>query len=162
MRFKTVFVFISLAVALGILAYLVLSLKQEIPSTSSSPVKVKNENKVKETKEQEKSDLVLEETKDDESSQDSSPKTLTNYPVIEHHFEVSFEKKDFKYSKLIIKDLERYQFLCLKEILKQEKIDYAYDNTPNQSNLIIYLDESKRESFLDDLDYYKIRYHAIP
>ncbi|AFI05551.1 hypothetical protein [Helicobacter cetorum] len=154
MRFKTIFVFISLAIALGTLAYLFLSLEKEIPAVS----------RIDESKSKTESShgIRLEETHDDTLSQNFDTQESTNYPVVEHHFEVSFEKKDFKYSKLIIKDLEKYQFLCLKEILKQEKIDYAYDNTPNQSNLIIYLDESKRESFLDDLDYYKIRYHAIP
>ncbi|GAA7303331.1 hypothetical protein ID0563_13130 [Helicobacter pylori] len=49
----------------------------------------------------------------------------------------------------------------MKEILKKEQIDYAYDNTKNQPNLIIYLDKNKKERFLADLDYYKIRYHAV-
>lgn len=69
--------------------------------------------------------------------------------------------KKKRYSKLIIKDLKDYQWWCLKEILKKEQIDYAYDNTKNQPNLIIYLDENKKERLLADLDYYKIRYHAV-
>ena len=71
------------------------------------------------------------------------------------------KKKKKEYSKLIIKDLKDYQWWCLKEILKKEQIDYAYDNTKNQPNLIIYLDENKKERLLADLDYYKIRYHAV-
>ncbi|EJC04612.1 hypothetical protein HPHPP8_0642 [Helicobacter pylori Hp P-8] len=70
-------------------------------------------------------------------------------------------KKKREYSKLIIKDLKDYQWWCLKEILKKEQIDYAYDNTKNHSGLIIYLDENKKERLLADLDYYKIRYHAV-
>ncbi|GAA9033982.1 hypothetical protein Taitung216_13520 [Helicobacter pylori] len=94
-------------------------------------------------------------------SQNLDAQEVINYPVIEHHFEIPFEEKKMEYSKLIIKDLKGYQWWCLKEILKKEQIDYAYDNTKNQPNLIIYLDKNKKERFLADLDYYKIRYHAV-
>ncbi|GAA7186990.1 hypothetical protein ID0440_04920 [Helicobacter pylori] len=102
-----------------------------------------------------------EEDRNNALSQNLDAQEVINYPVIEHHFEIPFEEKKREYSKLIIKDLKGYQFLCLKEILKKEQIDYAYDNTKNQPNLIIYLDENKKERFLADLDYYKIRYHAV-
>ncbi|GAA7400453.1 hypothetical protein BD0140_09430 [Helicobacter pylori] len=102
-----------------------------------------------------------EEDHNNTLSQNLDAQEVINYPVIEHHFEIPFEEKKREYSKLIIKDLKGYQFLCLKEILKKEQIDYAYDNTKNQPNLIIYLDKNKKERFLADLDYYKIRYHAV-
>ncbi|GAA7118125.1 hypothetical protein KVL35_01780 [Helicobacter pylori] len=178
MRFKSVVAFISLAVALGVLAYLFLSVKEEMPAIShadknlsqtdakshdinleeNSPNEVShNEN---ETSHNEKAPHNQED-RNNALSQNLDAQEVINYPVIEHHFEIPFEEKKREYSKLIIKDLKDYQWWCLKEILKKEQIDYAYDNTKNQLNLIIYLDKNKKERFLADLDYYKIRYHAV-
>lgn len=175
MRFKSVVAFISLAVALGVLAYLFLSVKKEMPATSHaisqtnegpSQTDTKShdinleENSPTETSRNEKAPHN-EEDRNNAFSQNLDAQESINYPVIEHHFEIPFEEKKREYSKLIIKDLKGYQWWCLKEILKKEQIDYAYDSTKNQPNLIIYLDENKKERFLADLDYYKIRYHAV-
>ncbi|TPH64677.1 hypothetical protein [Helicobacter pylori] len=171
MRFKSVVAFISLAIALGVLAYLFLSVKKEIPAISHADKSLSHadakshdinleENSPNETSHNEKAPHN-EEDRNNALSQNLDAQEVINYPVIEHHFEIPFEEKKREYSKLIIKDLKGYQFLCLKEILKKEQIDYAYDNTKNQPNLIIYLDENKKERFLADLDYYKIRYHAV-
>ncbi|GAA9370579.1 hypothetical protein TH0631_12550 [Helicobacter pylori] len=175
MRFKSVVAFISLTVALGVLAYLFLSVKKEMPATSHaisqtneglSQTDAKShdinleENSPTETSYNEKAPHN-EEDRNNALSQNLDAQESINYPVVEHHFEIPFEEKKREYSKLIIKDLKGYQFLCLKEILKKEQIDYAYDNTKNQPNLIIYLDKNKKERFLADLDYYKIRYHAV-
>ncbi|GAA6860677.1 hypothetical protein HpHNI38_13280 [Helicobacter pylori] len=178
MRFKSVVAFISLAVALGVLTYLLLSVKEEMPAIShadknlsqtdakshdinleeNSPNEVShNENEISHNEKAPHN----EEDRNNALSQNLDAQEVINYPVIEHHFEIPFEEKKREYSKLIIKDLKGYQFLCLKEILKKEQIDYAYDNTKNQANLIIYLDKNKKERFLADLDYYKIRYHAV-
>ncbi|WP_120803673.1 hypothetical protein [Helicobacter pylori] len=175
MRFKSVVAFISLAVALGVLAYLFLSVKKEIPATSHaisqtneglSQTDTKNhginleDNSPNEISHNEKAPHN-QEIRNNALSQNLDAQEVINYPVIEHHFEIPFEEKKREYSKLIIKDLKGYQWWCLKEILKKEQIDYAYDSTKNQPNLIIYLDKNKKERFLADLDYYKIRYHAV-
>ncbi|WP_367761528.1 hypothetical protein [Helicobacter pylori] len=175
MRFKSVVAFISLAVALGVLAYLFLNVKKEMPATSHA---ISQTNESLSQTDAKNHDINLEENSPDETShnekashnkedrnnalsQNLDAQEVINYPVIEHHFEIPFEEKKREYSKLIIKDLKGYQWWCLKEILKKEQIDYAYDNTKNQPNLIIYLDKNKKERFLADLDYYKIRYHAV-
>ncbi|GAA9538867.1 hypothetical protein UBN51_13170 [Helicobacter pylori] len=171
MRFKSVVAFISLAVALGVLAYLFLSVKKEMPAISHADKSLSHadakshdinleENSPNETSHNEKAPHN-EEDRINALSQNLDVQEVINYPVIEHHFEIPFEEKKREYSKLIIKDLKGYQWWCLKEILKKEQIDYAYDNTKNQPNLIIYLDKNKKERFLADLDYYKIRYHAV-
>ncbi|RVZ98719.1 hypothetical protein, partial [Helicobacter pylori] len=157
MRFKSVVAFISLAVALGVLAYLFLSVKKEMPTTSHA---ISQTNKSLSQTDTKSHDINLEEspnnpnTPNDEKashneedrnnalSQNLDAQESINYPVIEHHFEIPFEEKKREYSKLIIKDLRDYQWWCLKEILKKEQIDYAYDSTKNQPNLIIYLDEN--------------------
>ncbi|MFP6085103.1 hypothetical protein ACLF95_06575 [Helicobacter pylori] len=175
MRFKGVVAFISLAVALGVLAYLFLSVKKEMPATSHA---ISQTNESLSQTDAKSHNINLEENSPDETShnekvshneedrnnalsQNLDAQEVINYPVIEHHFEIPFEEKKREYSKLIIKDLKGYQWWCLKEILKKEQIDYAYDSTKNQPNLIIYLDKNKKERFLADLDYYKIRYHAV-
>ncbi|MCQ2844187.1 hypothetical protein JT251_03150 [Helicobacter pylori] len=175
MRFKGVVAFISLAVALGVLAYLFLSVKKEMPATSHA---ISQTNKSPSQTDAKSHDINLEENSPTETShnekaphneedrnnafsQNLDAQESINYPVIEHHFEIPFEEKKREYSKLIIKDLKDYQWWCLKEILKKERIDYAYDNTKNQPNLIIYLDENKKGRLLADLNYYKIRYHAV-
>ncbi|QQX46955.1 hypothetical protein [Helicobacter pylori] len=171
MRFKSVVAFISLAVALGVLAYLFLSVKKEIPAISHADKNLSQtdakshdinleENSLNGTSHNEKAPHNQED-RNNAIFQDLDAQEVINYPVIEHHFEIPFEEKKREYSKLIIKDLKGYQWWCLKEILKKEQIDYAYDNTKNQPNLIIYLDKNKKERFLADLDYYKIRYHAV-
>ncbi|MFA7935150.1 hypothetical protein ACEN74_06905 [Helicobacter pylori] len=178
MRFKSVVAFISLAVALGVLAYLFLSVKKEMPAIShadkslsqtdakshginleeNSPNEIShNENEISHNEKA----PYNEEDRNNTFSQNLDAQEVINYPVIEHHFEIPFEEKKREYSKLIIKDLKGYQWWCLKEILKKEQIDYAYDSTKNQPNLIIYLDKDKKERFLADLDYYKIRYHVV-
>lgn len=178
MRFRSVVAFISLAVALGVLTYLLLSVKKEISAIShadknlsqtdakshginleeNSPNEIShNENEISHNEKA----PYNEEDRNNTFSQNLDTQEVINYPVIEHHFEIPFEEKKREYSKLIIKDLKGYQWWCLKEILKKEQIDYAYDNTKNQPNLIIYLDKNKKERFLADLDYYKIRYHAV-
>ncbi|KAA6514192.1 hypothetical protein EPC67_02620 [Helicobacter pylori] len=169
MRFKSVVAFISLAVALGVLAYLFLSVKKEMPTTShaisqtnekSHEINLEESSNKPNTPNDEKASHN-EEVRNNAFSQNLDAQESINYPVIEHHFEIPFEEKKREYSKLIIKDLKDYQWWCLKEILKKERIDYAYDNTKNHSGLIIYLDENKKERLLADLDYYKIRYHAV-
>ncbi len=171
MRFKSVVAFISLAVALGVLAYLFLSVKKEMPAISHADKNLSQtdakshdinleENSPNEISHNEKPPHN-EEDRNNTLSQNLDVQEIINYPAIEHHFEIPFEEKKREYSKLIIKDLKGYQWWCLKEILKEEQIDYAYDSTKNQPNLIIYLDKNKKERFLADLDYYKIRYHAV-
>ncbi|WP_231224594.1 hypothetical protein [Helicobacter pylori] len=171
MRFKSVVAFISLAVALGVLTYLLLNVKEEMPAISHADKNLSQtdakshdinleENSPNEVSHNEKAPHN-EEDRNNALSQNLDTQEVINYPVIEHHFEIPFEEKKREYSKLIIKDLKGYQWWCLKEILKKEQIDYAYDNTKNQPNLIIYLDKNKKERFLADLDYYKIRYHAV-
>ncbi|MDU9805709.1 hypothetical protein E5K73_04680 [Helicobacter pylori] len=180
MRFKGVVAFISLAVALGVLAYLFLSVKKEMPATShaiSQTHGISQTNEGLSQTDAKSHEINLEESPTETSHNEKAPhneedrnnslsqnldaQESINYPVMEHYFEIPFEEKKREYSKLIIKDLKDYQWWCLKEILKKEQIDYAYDSTKNQLNLIIYLDENKKERFLADLDYYKIRYHAV-
>ncbi len=107
MRFKSVVAFISLAVALGVLAYLFLSVKKEMPATSHA---ISQTNKSLSQTDAKNHDISLEENSPDETShnekvshneevrnsalsQNLDAQESINYPVIEHHFEIPFEEK---------------------------------------------------------------------
>lgn len=113
MRFKSVVAFISLAVALGVLAYLFLSVKKEMPTASHaisqthavsqtneslSQTDAKShdinleENSPSEISHNEKA-LHNEEDRNNALSQNLDAQESINYPVIEHHFEIPFEEK---------------------------------------------------------------------
>ncbi|AFF19854.1 hypothetical protein HPELS_01415 [Helicobacter pylori ELS37] len=107
MRFKGVVAFISLAVALGVLAYLFLSVKKEMPTASHaisqtneglSQTDAKNhdinleENSPTETSHNEKAPHN-EEDRNNSLSQNLDAQESINYPVVEHYFEIPFEEK---------------------------------------------------------------------
>lgn len=100
MRFRSVVAFISLAVALGVLAYLFLSVKKEMPATSHaiSQTDAKShdinleENSPNETSHNEKAPHN-EEDRNNALSQNLDAQESINYPVVEHYFEIPFEEK---------------------------------------------------------------------
>ncbi len=118
MRFKGVVAFISLAVALGVLAYLFLSVKKEMP-TASHAISQTNESP---SQTNEKShEINLEEspnnpnTPNDDKishneedhnntlSQSLDAQEVINYPVVEHHFEIPFEEKKWSIQSLSLR-----------------------------------------------------------
>ncbi|ADI35119.1 Hypothetical protein HPV225_1071 [Helicobacter pylori v225d] len=103
MRFKSVVAFISLAVALGVLAYLFLSVKKEMPAISHADKNLSQtdakshdinleENSPNETSHNEKAPHNQED-RNNALSQNLDAQEVINYPVIEHHFEIPFEEK---------------------------------------------------------------------
>lgn len=103
MRFKSVVAFISLAVALGVLAYLFLSVKEEMPAISHADKNLSQtdakshdinleENSPNETSHNEKAPHNQED-RNNALSQNLDTQEVINYPVIEHHFEIPFEEK---------------------------------------------------------------------
>ncbi|ACD48494.1 hypothetical protein HPSH_05415 [Helicobacter pylori Shi470] len=103
MRFKSVVAFISLAVALGVLAYLFLSVKEEMPAISHADKNLSQtdakshdinleDNSPNETSHNEKAPHNQED-RNNALSQNLDAQEVINYPVIEHHFEIPFEEK---------------------------------------------------------------------
>ncbi|ADU81876.1 hypothetical protein HPGAM_05425 [Helicobacter pylori Gambia94/24] len=108
MRFKSVVAFISLAVALGVLAYLFLSIKKEVPVASHA---IPQTNESLSQANEKSHEINLEESpnnpntpNDDKIShneedhsntlfQNLDAQEVINYPVVEHHFEIPFEEK---------------------------------------------------------------------
>lgn len=108
MRFKSVVAFTSLAVALGVLAYLFLSVKKEMPATSHA---IPQTNESPSQTNEKSHEINLEEspnnpnTPNDDKishneedhnntlSQSFDAQEVINYPVVEHHFEIPFEEK---------------------------------------------------------------------
>lgn len=111
MRFKSVVAFIPLAVALGVLTYLFLSVKKEMPTTSHA---------ISQTNEK-SHEINLEEspnnpnTPNDEKAphneedhnntlfQNLDVQEVINYPVVEHHFEIPFEEKKGSIQSLLLR-----------------------------------------------------------
>ncbi len=103
MRFKSVVAFISLAVALGVLTYLLLSVKEEMPAISHTDKNLSQtdakshdinleENSPNEVSHNEKAPHNQED-RNNALSQNLDTQEVINYPVIEHHFEIPFEEK---------------------------------------------------------------------
>lgn len=91
-----------------------------------------------------------------------SPKNYT-YPATEIKVNVDFKSltERSESTKLVIKDLDDYKFFCLNEVLKEEDVEYAYEQVGNLANIIIYLPEgSKRKQIIQDLSHYEIEYTA--
>lgn len=104
MRFKGVVAFISLAVALGVLAYLFLSVKKEMPTIShadkslsqtdakSHDINLEEIPNNPNTPNDEKASHN-EEDRNNSLSQNLDAQESINYPVVEHYFEIPFEEK---------------------------------------------------------------------
>lgn len=85
------------------------------------------------------------------------------YPATEIKVNVDFKSlaERSESTKLVIKDLDDYKFFCLNEVLKEENVEYAYEQAGNLANIIIYLPEGlKRKQIIQDLRHYEIEYIA--
>ncbi|PAF44458.1 hypothetical protein [Helicobacter sp. 11S02596-1] len=101
-----------------------------------------------------------------------------SYPATEVKIGVDFRAPNEKVAptKLVVKHLDDYKFFCLNEVLKQEKIEFAYYQSQAQSpighskksaqlgkfaDVIIYLpDNPKRNQIIEDLKHYEIQYEV--
>lgn len=89
-----------------------------------------------------------------------SPKSYA-YPATEIKVNVNFkslgEKSDS--TQLVVKDLDDYKFFCLNEVLKEEKIEYAYEQAGDLVNIVIYLPKgSRKKQIIQELKHYEIQY----
>ncbi|PAF47362.1 hypothetical protein BKH46_04585 [Helicobacter sp. 12S02634-8] len=84
-----------------------------------------------------------------------------SYPATELKIGLKFKDPHDKTTsnRLIIDHLDDYKFFCLNEVLKQEHIEFAYSQTKNATQIIIFLPEGARKNqILEDLKYYEIQY----
>ncbi|MDO7252678.1 hypothetical protein [Helicobacter cappadocius] len=83
------------------------------------------------------------------------------YPATEIKISMDFKSPDDKSipTKLIVDNLDEYKFFCLNEVLKEEKIEFAYYQAKNSTNIVIFLPSDKRrDKIMEDLKYYEIQY----
>lgn len=63
------------------------------------------------------------------------------------------------YTKVVVKNLDDYKFLCLNQILRQNRIDFSYFKKQDSLDLLLLIpDKAKREAILNDFAYYNIDY----
>ena len=80
--------------------------------------------------------------------------------------DINVEVKQYKdlktdYTKVVVKNLDDYKFLCLNEILRQNRIDFSYFKKNDSLDLLLFIpDKSKREEILSDFAYYNIDYEV--
>ncbi|PAF47000.1 hypothetical protein BKH41_08205 [Helicobacter sp. 12S02232-10] len=86
-----------------------------------------------------------------------------SYPATEIKIGVNFRSPNEKINptKLVIQHLDNYKFFCLNEVLKQEKIEFAYYQTGNSIDIVIFLpNDSRKKQIIEDLKHYEIQYKA--
>ncbi|PAF52618.1 hypothetical protein [Helicobacter sp. 13S00477-4] len=84
-----------------------------------------------------------------------------SYPATEIKIGVEFKNSNEKNSatKIIINQLDDYKFSCLNEVFKEEKVEFAYYQSKDSINMIVFLPSNrKKEQILQDLRYYEIQY----
>lgn len=83
------------------------------------------------------------------------------YPATEIKIRMDFRSPDDKSipTKLVIDNLDDYKFFCLGEVLKEQKLEFAYYQSKNSTNIVVFLPSDKRRNqIMKDLKYFKIPY----
>lgn len=82
------------------------------------------------------------------------------YPATELEFSVNFLQKDYKKDKtqVVISNVDEELLFCLREVLEEEKVHFAYKKSQNILDIILYVRDSQKEQLLKVFDYYGIRY----
>ena len=85
------------------------------------------------------------------------------YPATELSVKFDFVDKDSAKkpipSAISINDLDEYKFACVKQVLKQNRIESAYYKSGDTLKLMVFLtDESMYKKLLSDLQYYRLNY----
>ncbi len=80
--------------------------------------------------------------------------------ILDINIEVKrYEDLKTDYTKVLVKNLDDYKFLCLNEILRQRRIDFSYFKNQSSLDLLLFVpDENKRLAILKDFEYYNIEY----
>lgn len=83
------------------------------------------------------------------------------YPATEIKIRMDFRSPNDKSvpTKLVIDNLDDYKFFCLGEVLKEQKLEFAYYQSKNSTNIVVFLPSDKRRNqIMEDLKYFKIPY----
>ncbi|WP_104697905.1 MULTISPECIES: hypothetical protein [unclassified Helicobacter] len=82
------------------------------------------------------------------------------YPASEVGFSIKFidPNETKKTHRVIIKDVYEELLFCLKEVFKDKGVEFAYNKTPTNLDIIVYLVDGKEDEILKTLRYYNITY----
>lgn len=82
------------------------------------------------------------------------------YPASEVSFSISFmDPNEVKKSqRVVIKNVQEELLFCLKEVFKNRGVEFAYNKTPTNLDIIVYLSAGKEDEVLKMLQYYNIAY----
>ncbi len=82
------------------------------------------------------------------------------YPATEVEFSINFFQDGYKKQKnqIVISNVDEETFFCLREILKEENIHFAYRKTQDSLDIVLYLQNTQEGRLLDLFDYYGIHY----
>lgn len=83
------------------------------------------------------------------------------YPATEMKIHMDFRSPNDKSipTKLVIDNLDDYKFFCLGEVLREQKLEFAYYQSKNSTNIVVFLPSDKRRNqIIQDLKYFKIPY----
>ena len=80
------------------------------------------------------------------------------YPVTETEFTVKFldPTQQKANNQVIIKDINEEMLFCLREVLKEKNVNFAYSKAQNKLDIIVYLEDNRRPEMLKLLRYYGI------
>ena len=82
------------------------------------------------------------------------------YPATEVEFSINFLQDGYKKQKdqIVISNVDEETFFCLREILKEQNIHFAYRKTQDSLDIVLYLQDSQKDRLLGLFDYYAIHY----
>ncbi|MWV61138.1 hypothetical protein DCO58_11200 [Helicobacter saguini] len=88
----------------------------------------------------------------------------TSYQFPSNVLDINVDVKKYEdlktdYTKVLVKNLDDYKFLCINEILRQRRIDFSYFKNQNSLDLLLFVpNKEQREAILKDFDYYNVEY----
>lgn len=148
-RSSKFFLSIVIIVVLGIAIYLLFSYKNALPPEIITPDYKNSRN-----------DVEIKIPKEKVWFADMKKERDFAYPASETNFSVNFldPKESKKRRNVVIKKVDQEILVCLKELLKDKKIDFAYKKSSDDLDIVVYLPQGREEKILKMLHYYGIAY----
>ncbi len=84
------------------------------------------------------------------------------YPAEEMGFLVKFLEPHQQEPNhhIMIKNIDEEMLFCLREVLRDKKVDFAYNKMKERLDIIVYLSANNKKDLLNLLDYYGFLYQS--
>lgn len=148
-RSKKLFLSIVAVVVFGIAVYLLFSYKNTLPPEMLT-LDYKNIQR----------DVEIKIPKEKVWFADMKKEKDFAYPASEANFSLNFlDPNEVKKKRnIVIKMVDREKLFCLKELFQDKKIDFAYNKSENNLDIVVYLPQEREEKILQILHYYGVVY----